>query len=440
VAPDFQRINAAQFLSALADNALLIVAIALLQRSAQPASWVPLLKFFFIVSYVVLAPVVGVIADAMHKARLMAWMNALKGLGAFTLAAGWHPLLAFTVIGICAATYSPAKLGLVTESVDSRQLVTANAWIEASVVTAVLLGTAGGGYLVSQEFADGRLAAWLTSWGHTLGIARAGLAPALLVILTLYGAAQAAHGAIQRRGTTQAHSMRPRRLLHEFVQANRTLWRDREGGRLALSAAILFWGASAVMQFAVLRWATDRIGLSLTGAAYLQTAVAVGLIAGAWCAGRRIALLAAPRALWAGVGLGLLVAAGPWCTDAWWAAVLMFAIGTLGGALLVPMNALLQHRGSRLLGAGRSIAVQGFNENASVLLMLGVHTGTVAIEVPIAPLMVAFGLLVTSTMALLIWRSRSLLTGPCRARVRTAVPASLLDTGSQRLGLVAFAR
>jgi hypothetical protein len=278
------------------------------------------------------------------------------------------------------------------------------------VIAAVLMGTACGGYLVSDKFAASGLARLLSVWGRTLGIDRAGLAPAMWVILALYGVAHAVHWVIGRGGATWSglHAIRPRRLWREFVGDNRVLWRDRQGGRLSLSAAVLFWGASAVLQFAMLRWATDRIGLSLTGAAYLQTAVAVGLIAGAWFAGRRIALHAAPKALWAGVALGLLVAAGPWCADAWSAAALMLAIGLLGGMLLVPMNALLQHRGARLLGAGRSIAVQGFNENASVLLMLGVYAGTVEIAIPIAPLMVALGLMVAAAMALLAWRSRGI--------------------------------
>jgi hypothetical protein len=186
------------------------------------------------------------------------------------------------------------------------------------------------------------------------------------------------------------------------------LWRDRDGGRLSLAVTTLFWGASAVLQFAVLRWATERLGLSLAVAAYLQAAVAVGLIAGAAVAGRHITLANAPRMLSAGVLLGALVAVGPWLSNAWSATALLLAVGTVGGVLMVPMNALLQHRGYTLLTPGRSIAVQGFNENASVLVMLAVYAWTVSLEVPIQPLMTAFGLAVAASMALIAWRFRRL--------------------------------
>jgi len=405
--PSFHRINIAQFLSALADNALLIVAIALLQRTGQPASWVPLLRFFFIIAYVALAPFVGALADAVPKARLMAWMNGLKWFGAAALALGLHPLLAFAVIGTGAAAYAPAKYGLVTELVEARRLVAANAWIEVTVVAAVLLGTAGGGYLVSAGFESTAFARAIGAWAGEHGWVSVRLAPALLVVLLLYGASSAINWRI-RCAAPRIVALRLPVLGREFVAAHWMLWRDRDGGRLSLAVTSLFWGASAVMQFAVLRWAVERLGLSLAAAAYLQAVVAVGLVAGAAIAGRHVALVNAPRMLSAGVALGALVAIGPWVGDAWSAAALLLAIGTLGGVLMVPMNAMLQHRGCVLLTPGRSIAVQGFNENASVLAMLAVYAWTVSLEVPITPTMAVFGFGLAATMALLRWRFRRL--------------------------------
>jgi len=405
--PSFHRINIAQFLSALADNALLIVAIALLQRTGQPASWVPLLRFFFIIAYVALAPFVGALADAVPKARLMAWMNGLKWFGAAALALGLHPLLAFAVIGTGAAAYAPAKYGLVTELVEARRLVAANAWIEVTVVAAVLLGTAGGGYLVSAGFESTAFARAIGAWAGEHGWVSVRLAPALLVVLLLYGASSAINWRI-RCVAPRIVALRLPVLGREFVAAHWMLWRDRDGGRLSLAVTSLFWGASAVMQFAVLRWAVERLGLSLAAAAYLQAVVAVGLVAGAAIAGRHVALVNAPRMLSAGVALGALVAIGPWVGDAWSAAALLLAIGTLGGVLMVPMNAMLQHRGCVLLTPGRSIAVQGFNENASVLAMLAVYAWTVSLEVPITPTMAVFGFGLAATMALLRWRFRRL--------------------------------
>jgi len=403
----FASLIATQFMSALADNALLVVAIALLQRTGQPGWWTPLLRFFFIVSYVVLAPLVGALADGVAKQRLMAWMNGVKFAGALALCWGLHPLVAFGVIGFGAAAYAPCKYGLVTEWVGPARLVAANAWMEVSVVAAVLLGTATGGFLVSSVFIEHSASLSVDGWARRHGLdATAGLAPALLVVLSLYAASTLIN--LRLRGGAAADPWRglaaihPVRLWREFDLANRTLWHDRGGGQLSLAITTLFWGAAAVLQFAVLRWATERLGLTLAGAAYLQAAVALGLIVGAWTAGCHIELKRAPRALIAGPLLGLLVALGPWVESVWLAAALMIVVGVAGGLLMVPMNALLQHRGCQLLSPGRSIAVQGFNENISVLALLAAYAATVRMDVSITPLMTGFGLAVASAMALLL--------------------------------------
>jgi MFS family permease len=412
----FHAIITAQFLSALADNALLLVAIAWLQRTAQPEWWTPLLKFFFIASYVVLAPLVGAVADAVPKARLMAWTNGIKLLGAAALGFGAHPLLAFAVVGFGAAAYAPAKYGLITERVGPALLVRANAWIEVTVVSAVLLGTASGGALVSDAFAGWAPAQGLDRWAAASGFGiGGGLSAALVLLIVLYAAANAVNLAIRDVFTVRVPlPRRPWRLVREFWAANRILWRDEGGGRLSLAVTSMFWGAGAVLQFAVLRWATDALGLSLSAAAYLQAAVAIGVVAGAAYAGRHIALDRAPRLWSAGVVLGLLVAAGPAIGSAGPAALLLVGVGVVGGVLMVPMNALLQHRGFRLLSPGRSIAVQGFNENAGILLMLAGYAALVWAEVPVKPTMVAFGLGIAAAMALLGWRLWRRRRGPAR--------------------------
>jgi MFS family permease len=405
--PRFHSLIAAQFLSALADNALLVVAIALLQRTGRPEWWTPLLKFFFIVSYVALAPVVGALADAMPKPRLMRWMNGIKFGGALALGAGLHPLIAFGVIGFGAAAYAPAKYGLVTEWVSAARLVAANAWVECSVVGAVLLGTAAGGFLVSSEFNQHALALAAHAGAQRIGLgASAVVAPALLVVLAIYGASALINLRLGRGGRRTVRSIHPVALWREFDRDNLTLWRDDGGGRLSLAITTLFWGAAAVLQFAVLRWAIDRLGFSLAAAAYLQAAVGLGLIAGAWLAGRHVRLHDAPLVLLAGPLLGLLVASGRWVDSAAPAAALMVTVGLVGGLLMVPMNALLQHRGCALLSAGRSIAVQGFNENVSVLALLAVYAALLWLDVPITPLMTGFGLAIAAAMALLSWRLR----------------------------------
>lgn len=367
---------AAQFLSALADNALLVVAIALLQRRGVAAWWVPALKLGFTLSYVGLAPWVGPLADTLRKGRLMIVMNGVKLAGTAALLADMHPVAGYAIVGIGAAAYAPAKYGLVTELVPARALVIANGWLEVSVVGAVLLGTAAGGALVSP--------AWLAGTG--------GLDASLLVVLGLYLAAAAFNLGVPDSGARYPlPAFGTVALIRDFWSANLRLWRDTEGG-LSLAATTLIWGVGATLQFIVLRWATETLALGLDRAAYLQASVAVGLIAGAGAAGRWVALRHARRVLGAGVVLGLLLPLLTLLREPVAAALLLAGAGALAGLLVVPLNALLQHRGCTLLSAGRSIAVQGFNENASVLAMLAGYAVLVALQWPIERLMIGLGL------------------------------------------------
>ena len=390
----FAALIAAQFTSALADNALLIVAIALLEQRGLPGWWAPLLKVGLVLSYVVFAPFIGPLADAWPKARVMAAMNGLKVGGVGLLLAGVHPVAALALVGLGAAAYAPAKYGLVTELVPPRLLVAANSWIEVTVVGAVLLGTVLGGLLVSP---------WIGAAAAALGPdAMPPLSFSLLLLLGVYVLAALLNFGVPDSGASYPHaSFHPGALTRDFAQANRTLWRDAEGG-LSLAATTIFWGAGATLQFAVLRWAVDELDLTLDKAAYLQGAVAVGVIAGAAAAGRWVALRHAPRMLWAGVALGLMVPLAASVRDLTAAALMLAIVGAVGGAMVVPLNALLQHRGHVLLTAGRSIAVQGFNENASVLAMLGVYAVMQWQQVPIVATLCVLGVFVATAVGALI--------------------------------------
>lgn len=386
----FHRLIAAQFFSALADNALLIVTMALLQQRGLPAWWAPLLKFGFTLSYVFLAPVVGPLADAFPKARLMAWMNGVKVLGVLALLGGANPIAAFVIVGFGAAAYAPAKYGLVTELVAPRRLVAANGWLEVTVVCAVLLGTVFGGVLVSPVL--------VPLWQHGL--------QDLHLLLAVYALAALLNLGIPDSGARYAaRSIHPLALLRDFREANATLWRDALGG-LSLAATTLFWGAGATLQFIVLRWAQDHLGLPLHQASYLQAAVAVGVVAGAAAAGRFVALADARRMLGFGVALGLMLPLVASVRSLWLAVPMLMIAGAVGGLMVVPLNALLQHRGCVLLTAGRSIAVQGFNENASILAMLALYAALVAIDLPIVPLMWGFGLAIALAIGVLMRRAR----------------------------------
>jgi MFS family permease len=395
----FLLLLAAQFASALADNALLIVTIDLLQQRAMPGWLAPMLKVAFIAAYVLLAPFVGPLADSFPKARLMAWMNGVKICGVLGLVLGAHPVAAFLVVGLGAAACAPAKYGLATELVRPGQLVAANAWIETAAVCAVLLGTGLGGLLVSP---------WLQAHAGRVGADSFDPAlPSLLALLGIYLLAGALNLGVRDSGVRHAEvALHPAAMLRDFRRANRALWRDPDGG-LSLAVTTLFWGVGATLQFAVLRWAREAMHLTLDRAAFVQAAVALGVIAGAVAAGRWVPLIHAKRMLWAGVLFGVLMVVVAFTTRLDVAVGLLVLVGAVGGLMVVPLNALLQDRGNALLSAGRSIAVQGGNENASVLACLGVYSVLVALDVPLVALMAGLGLCVASALAVMLARERS---------------------------------
>ena len=397
----FGRLIGAQFASALADNALLIVAIGLLEQQGWPGWWAPLLKVGLMSAYVVLAPWVGPLADTFAKGRVMAAMNGVKVVGLALMAGGLHPVAALVVVGLGAAAYAPAKYGLITELAEPAALVRANGWIEISVVSAALLGAVLGGLLVSPAW----LASPVADWGDALDLPADKLTGSLLTLLLVYALSAVLNAGIPDSGQRQRSSAHdPATLLRDFRAANRQLWRDPQGG-LSLAATTLFWGVGATLQFAVLRWAGEALRLPLSQAAYLQAAVAVGVIAGAAAAGRWLALHQARHGLWAGLALGLLMPVVAQIDEVTTAALTLALVGAVGGAMVVPLNALLQHRGAVLLSAGRSVAVQGFNENLSVLAMLAAYATCEAVGVPIGWTLSGLGLCMAAAIAALIGRA-----------------------------------
>ena len=380
----FYRLIGAQFASGLADNALMVLGIFYLQEQGHPGWWSPLLKFAFTLSYVVLAGLVGPVADAFAKGRLMACMNMLKLCGLVLLVAGAPPFLAFAVAGMAAAVYAPAKYALVTETVPSALLVKANAWLEVTVVLAVLLGIACGGFLSQWQAPFGLAEAMSHFIVAHLTAAPTRTGPALAVVGAVYLASAwlnmglAAMDA-QRRSTPLTWRAVQWSL---FWQNNRRLWADPLGG-LSLFVTTLSWGVGAVLQFAVLQWAQTTAGLSLQQGAYLQALVALGVIAGAVLAARFFKIANARKAMPWSLVLAALLPCMALTDSVWLALPLLLVAGCAGGMLLVPMNALLQHRGQKILSSGRSIAVQGFNENLSVLLMLGLYSLLLAAQVPL---------------------------------------------------------
>ena len=411
----FFYLISAQFASGLADNALLILGIAFLSEQGYPGWWAPLLKFSFTLSYVFLAPLMGPLADAFSKAKLMACMNALKVVGVAFIFTSFHPMLAFAIAGMAASAYAPAKYGLVTETVPADQLVKANGWLEVTVVMAVILGTACGGLLVASKsfvWMSTLNLSFIELLGLSLETQYAGPLLSLIVIYSIAGLLNFGIPSLNIRYVQQ--SMKPVALFKNFIQSNRILWQDPVG-KLSLAVTTLFWGIGAVVQFAVLLWAKESLNMPLEQASLLQAVVAFGVIFGAGMAGHCVALQNAYKVLPLGLWLGLSLPALAFSTSLWMAIPLMLITGFAGGMLMVPMNALLQNRGYTLLTAGRSIAVQGFNENASVMVMLGVYSGLLALELPLQWVMVIMGSVMTLGMVYLMRMASQKTDSTCSA-------------------------
>ena len=415
----FYTIMAAQFFSSLADNALLIAAIALLKDLHAPNWMTPLLKLFFVLSYVVLAAFVGAFADSRPKGRVMFVTNTIKVVGCVVMLVGAHPLLAYGIVGFGAAAYSPAKYGILTELLPPDRLVAANGWIEGTTVGSIILGTVLGGALISPHIAVHILK-------HNIPYIGTPAEAAMVVIMGIYVVAALFNLRIPDTGARyprQQHG--PIKLITDFADCFQILWRDKLG-QISLAVTTLFWGAGATLQFIVLKWAEVSLGMSLSEGAILQAVVAVGVAAGAMIAAAKIPLKRSLSVLPVGIMMGIAVMLMAFYTrdlfPPHWglyigrmhvsgyllvAYVFLIFVGGLSGFFVVPMNALLQHRGHVLLSAGHSIAVQNFNENLSVLVMLCLYAVLVWLDVPVTAVIVLFGTFVCLMMWLVMRRHQA---------------------------------
>ncbi len=394
----FYIIMAAQFFSALADNALLIAAIAALREMQAPSEFEPLLKTFFTVSYVALAAFVGAFADSMPKGRVMFISNTIKIFGCSMMFFDVHPLIAYAVVGLGAAAYSPAKYGILTEYLPHRLLVVANGWIEGLTVGAIILGVVIGGMLIRPDFAQHLLA-----FDFPLidtGIDKVG-EMAICIIAMLYIVAAIFNIYVPNTGVDHKVLKRnPMYLVHEFNHCLALLWRDKLG-QISLAVTTLFWGAGATLQFIVIKWSEVALGLDLSKSSMLQGVVAVGVAAGAIIAAKFITLRKSVKVIPLGIAMGLIVLIMNFVHDIWIAVPLLIVIGGLSGFFVVPMNALLQHRGHILMGAGHSIAVQNFNENISILIMTGLYYLMIKMDLSIYWVLTLFGMFVSGLMYLI---------------------------------------
>ena len=327
--------------------------------------------------------------------------NTIKIIGCgllFIAAHQYFAMAAYAVVGLGAAAYSPAKYGILTELLPPEKLVIANGWIEGLTVASIVLGTVMGGILITPAVAN-----VLMEFDFPVietGIDSA-LESSIFLIAIIYAVAALFNLYIPNTGVDhRIPKKNPFYLIHEFTHCIKLLWTDKLG-QISLAVTTLFWGAGATLQFIVLKWAEVALNYPLNQAAQLQGVVAVGIAVGAIMAARWISLRHSVKVIPLGIAMGIVVMAMILVKDLWIAIVLLMLIGGLAGFFVVPMNALLQHRGHILMGAGHSIAVQNFNENLSILTMLSLYAVLILLEVHIYTVIVAFGLFVSVMMALI---------------------------------------
>jgi len=415
----FYTIAFSQFLSSLADNALLIVSIALLLAMQEP-DWVsPLLKISFVIPYVLFAPFVGAFADSRPKGQVMLISNLLKASGCGLMLFGIHPLLCYGIVGIGAALYAPAKYGILTELLPSDKLVAANGWMEGLIIASIIFGTLLGGFLIS-DFLNHFFQQFTTEFiGEAIS---APIVLAILLISMIYLMAAVLNMPLLKIGLRyQKLHFHCGNLVRDFSTCFVKLWRDPLG-RLSLAVTTLFWGAGATLQFIMLKWAEYALHMDLAESAALQAVSAVGVAAGAVYAACKVSLKDSTSVLPYGALMGLVVCLMGMYNDQLLSPIVLFKIasiqftlndlpaycllillGWLSGYFVVPMNALLQHRGYALMSTGQSIAVQGFSENLAVLFMLLVYSILLWLNLGLPFIIIGFGITVFIAMLLIMY-------------------------------------
>lgn len=369
----------AQFLSALADNALLFAAIALLLSHSAPGWQIPMLQECFVAAFILLAPFVGPFADGFPKGRVMLIANMLKFIGASTMLLGINPLLSYGLVGLGAAAYSPAKYGILSELVSEKDLVKANGLMEGSTIVAILLGAVLGGMLADKS-----------------------VNLALMTVCSCYLVAAFANTLIPRLPPFKPNqTFAISTLIRNFIYALKTLFGNPDA-RLSLLGTSVFWGAGSTLRLLLVAWVPVALSISdLSMPANLSGAVAIGIAVGAAVAASTITLQNVHRVLPVGMMIGLLIMAFAHVSDLYLAIVLLIMIGAAGGFYVVPLNALLQERGHETVGAGNAVAVQNFFENCTMLTLVGIYVVMKKNGLPIVQIATIFGAVVVMCISLI---------------------------------------
>jgi MFS family permease len=401
----FSTIMSAQFFSSLADNALLVAAVELLRQSQAPSWQIPALAPMFAFFYVVLAPFVGALADSIPKGRVMFLANSVKIVGCLMMLFGSHPLLSYAVVGLGAAAYSPAKYGILTELLPPSQLVKGNGWIEGLTVASIVLGILLGGQLIGERMSGPLLALDLPGFETRIDSASEA---AIACIVWLYVAAALFNLRIPRTSAPLQPVGDPLSLVKDFAHCNSRLWQDKLG-QISLATTTLLWGIFGNLRLIVFAWAAAALGYTTAQASNLAGVVVIGSVVGAVVASVSTRLDRATRVIPLAIAVGFLMIGLVFIRNLASAVPFLIIMGAICGYLIVPMNALLQHRGHNLMGAGRSIAVQNFNEQACILGLGAFYVGMTRLGASAFGAIVVFGLLVAVTMeAIRRWHQANL--------------------------------
>jgi len=368
----------AQFLSALADNAILIVAIAIV-KSQGLSHLVPMLQESFVVPFILLAPFVGQLADAFPKGRVMLFGNLLKFSGALAMVSGVNPLASYALVGVGAAMYSPAKYGILSQMFGASLLVRANGMMEGSTIVAILMGVLTGGWLADHSL----------SWAFT-------------GVMVAYGLAAFANLFIPRMPAERAKvKFHPWKLTGKFIASVLMLFRQPDS-RFSLLGTSVFWGSGTTLRLLLFTWVPFALLITDNQTpANLMGAVSIGIVLGAGAAGILISLAKVNRALFGGLLLGPVIFGLAFVHELTPAVILMIAIGMSGGFFIVPLNALLQERGHETIGAGNALAVQNFVENIAMLVFVGGYTWAIGENIPLSNIIIGFGLILLTVISLL---------------------------------------
>lgn len=355
-----------QFLTAFSDNAILFAIIAIVLEQQQFAGWyVPALQSVFLIAYIVFAAWAGPFADKYPKPRVLIIGNLIKASGVCLILLHVDPLIAYALVGLGAAIYSPAKYGILPEMVGHGALVKANSWIESSTIAAIVLGTLAGGKLadVSIHYALVLVAACYL----------------LSMIATLFIPAMPARG-----GSLQHALVNFGQMLRDFLHNPRA--------RFAMLGGSLFWGVAAVMRILLVAWAPLVLATRSAGdISELALFLAIGVILGSAVVPRLIPLEHLRRARLPAFAMGLSILLFGLVETLWPARLVLLLIGVAGGMFIVPINAALQEIGQATVGSGRAVAIQNFFQNLAMLLTVGIYTAASSIEVSLFAVILSLG-------------------------------------------------